>query len=140
MITRLLIACILFPCAVSAEGFDSSVELKFIIRNNPISGIQPVEETAALPLQSSETKLVGLGLISLYQKIVSSQQTKAGLCTFTPSCSQFGQSAVQQCGLFRGSLLAADRLLRCHPYNSGYYQVDPESNKLLDPLESYRSK
>jgi putative membrane protein insertion efficiency factor len=136
----LLIAGLLTACAESAMGIDPGAELKFITSSNPISKTAQHIELSHPTLETSDAKLVGMGLISLYQRIVSSQQTKTAVCTFTPSCSHFGQSAVQQCGLFHGSLLTADRLLRCHPYNSGYYQTDPKSTKLYDPLKTYQFK
>ena len=40
-------------------------------------------------------------------------------CKYHPSCSQYAIDAVRQKGLFRGSLLAGWRLLRCHPWSPG---------------------
>jgi len=37
-------------------------------------------------------------------------------CRFTPSCSAYAIEAWRRHGLFRGSYLAARRLLRCHPW------------------------
>jgi putative membrane protein insertion efficiency factor len=44
-------------------------------------------------------------------------------CRFTPTCSQYGIEAVEEHGALRGGLLAARRLLRCHPW--GRYGYDP---------------
>ena len=79
-------------------------------------------------------KSSGLVWIRLYQKMISSQDLPS--CNFTPSCSQFGFTSIQQEGLFRGILLTADRLLRCNPFVvSGHYILVKE--KYLDPIESY---
>jgi len=37
-------------------------------------------------------------------------------CRFVPTCSDYALEAVELHGAFRGSLLAAGRLLRCHPF------------------------
>jgi putative membrane protein insertion efficiency factor len=40
-------------------------------------------------------------------------------CRFYPSCSQYAVIAVTRHGAVRGTYLAAWRLLRCNPWNSG---------------------
>ncbi len=37
-------------------------------------------------------------------------------CRFVPTCSEYASEAVERRGVIRGSLLAAGRLLRCHPF------------------------
>jgi putative membrane protein insertion efficiency factor len=44
-------------------------------------------------------------------------------CRFYPSCSSYAIEALQVHGAARGSLLAARRVCRCHPWNEG--GVDP---------------
>jgi putative membrane protein insertion efficiency factor len=46
-----------------------------------------------------------------------------GACRFEPSCSQFAADAITVHGAWRGSWLAAKRLLRCHPF--GVFGLDP---------------
>ena len=43
----------------------------------------------------------------------------AGSCKYHPSCSQYALDALRTYGLFRGSVLAAWRLLRCNPWSHG---------------------
>jgi uncharacterized protein len=45
------------------------------------------------------------------------------VCRFHPSCSAYAVEALQVHGLFRGTALAAWRLLRCAPWHPG--GVDP---------------
>jgi len=58
-----------------------------------------------------------LGVIRGYQQWIS--PGLAPRCRFYPSCSSYAAQAMIVHGLGRGSLLAARRLLRCHPWNPG---------------------
>ena len=42
-----------------------------------------------------------------------------GTCKYHPSCSQYAIDALKEFGFFRGSILAAWRLLRCNPWSRG---------------------
>lgn len=44
-------------------------------------------------------------------------------CRFVPSCSHYANQAISQHGSIKGSLLAAKRLCRCHPW--GGHGDDP---------------
>lgn len=62
-------------------------------------------------------------LIRLYRWTITPAQiflfgSGAG-CRFTPSCSQYALDAVREHGALRGSLHAAGRICRCHPWNPG---------------------
>jgi putative membrane protein insertion efficiency factor len=47
-------------------------------------------------------------------------------CRYLPTCSDYALEALETHGLARGLLLAAGRLLRCHPWGgSGYDPVPP---------------
>ncbi|MBN4049673.1 membrane protein insertion efficiency factor YidD [Bacteroidales bacterium AH-315-N07] len=71
-----------------------------------------------------------------YKQFISSQDIPA--CSFTPSCSTFGVNCVKEHGLFKGSLLIFDRLMRCHPFNQKFYERDNESKRLIDPAKNYK--
>lgn len=60
-------------------------------------------------------------LIRLYQRYLSPLLPPT--CRYTPTCSQYGIEALQKHGLLKGSLLAMQRILRCHPWSKG--GVDP---------------
>ncbi len=47
-------------------------------------------------------------------------------CRYVPSCSEYAMEAVERHGVLRGSLMAAGRLLRCHPFVRGGYDPVPE--------------
>jgi putative membrane protein insertion efficiency factor len=46
-------------------------------------------------------------------------------CRFEPSCSAYALEAVRKHGPWRGSALAAWRILRCNPFNAGGYDPVP---------------
>ncbi len=66
--------------------------------------------------------------IRFYQLVLSPLLPKT--CRYLPTCSSYAIEAVLVHGIFRGSLLAARRILRCHPWGgSGYDPVPPKRAK-----------
>ena len=68
-------------------------------------------------------RTLALFLIRLYQWTVSPHLGPR--CRFYPSCSQYALEAIQQRGVLRGTLLAAARLGRCHPFHPGGFDPVP---------------
>jgi putative membrane protein insertion efficiency factor len=68
-------------------------------------------------------KRLALGLIRLYQLLT--RPWMPPVCRFHPSCSDYTMVAVQRHGLWRGGVLGAWRILRCHPFNPGGYDPVP---------------
>ncbi len=56
-----------------------------------------------------------LTAIGLYQRHVSPALPPA--CRFLPTCSEYARQAVEKYGAAKGSLLAAKRLSKCHPFH-----------------------
>ena len=56
-------------------------------------------------------------LIRLYQLGVSPLTRPR--CKFHPTCSQYAVDALRRYGVARGLIIAAWRLLRCHPWSLG---------------------
>jgi len=54
-------------------------------------------------------------------------------CRFYPCCSSYAAEAIREHGAARGSLLAAKRLCKCHPWHPG--GVDPVPKKVTDKQE-----
>ncbi len=64
------------------------------------------------------------GLIRGYQVLVS--PVLPASCRFMPSCSTYAIDAIAAHGPLAGSMLAARRICRCHPWNDGGYDPVPQ--------------
>jgi uncharacterized protein len=62
-------------------------------------------------------KRLAIGSIRAYKRFVSPMLPPS--CRFTPSCSQYTLEAIEKYGFFRGGIMGAKRLLRCHPFSKG---------------------
>lgn len=60
-----------------------------------------------------------IGFVNAYQRFISPLLGKN--CRFTPTCSEYFIQAVEKYGILRGVYLGGERILRCHPFNSGGY-------------------
>ncbi|MCX7994343.1 MAG: membrane protein insertion efficiency factor YidD [candidate division WOR-3 bacterium] len=87
--------------------------------------------------ETNPVKIVFTTAIRLYQVSISPAQ--GDVCNFSPSCSNFAREALEKHGIFWGTLMATDRLLRCNP--SAIYLYDKfytgiENDKIYDPVEN----
>jgi putative membrane protein insertion efficiency factor len=73
----------------------------------------------------------GVLLLRLYRAVIS--PLYGDVCRYYPSCSAYALQAVQMHGLLPGSVLAARRLLRCHPWAAGGVDDVPSSTRLQWP-------
>lgn len=51
-------------------------------------------------------------------------------CRYVPTCSDYAMEAVDRYGVLRGGLMAAWRVLRCHPFVQGGYDPVVKSESL----------
>ncbi len=58
-----------------------------------------------------------IGLIAIYRYCIS--PFLGNNCRFYPSCSEYGQQALKEWGLIKGSWLTAKRICKCHPGHPG---------------------
>ena len=65
--------------------------------------------------------------IRLYQRIAPSWMRK--MCRYNPSCSQYAIIVLREKGAFKGSLLAAVRIIRCIPPFGGEDWPDKHCHK-----------
>ena len=81
--------------------------------------------------------------ISAWQRL--SYNSNLLSCQFYPSCSNYGAIAISQRGIFVGSAIAADRIVRCNPFALDYhYDLNGKFHypdyRLIDPLQIIDSK
>lgn len=69
-------------------------------------------------------KFFACKLIKFYQKYLSK-----GTCMYVPSCSQYTLEAILKHGFFKGCVLGAGRILRCHPWCKGGFDKVPDKKK-----------
>ncbi|MGN0533401.1 MAG: membrane protein insertion efficiency factor YidD [Eubacterium sp.] len=68
-------------------------------------------------------------LIRTYQLTISPRFSH-GSCRYTPTCSQYAIEAIEIHGIFKGTLLAVRRILRCNPFfKGGWDPVPPKKTK-----------
>jgi putative membrane protein insertion efficiency factor len=58
-----------------------------------------------------------VALLGVYKRRISPLLPRS--CRFTPTCSEYARLAILKHGPGRGGLLAAGRILRCHPFHPG---------------------
>ena len=78
----------------------------------------------------NEVQVVFSGLFLMYKTFFSSQDLT--VCTFTPSCSEFGILAVKKFGVVRGGVMTMDRLTRCNGLTPQNYEIDKKTMLLKD--------
>ena len=74
-----------------------------------------------------------LGLLRGYKWAISPLLPPA--CRYVPTCSDYAMEAVDRYGLFRGSLMATARVLRCHPLAKGGY--DPVVSSTVEKARDF---
>ena len=89
------------------------------------------------PHETNPVNIVASTGFRLYQTLISPSQ--GDVCNFSPSCSHFAKSSIEEHGIVLGSLMASDRLQRCNPWALGllgkYYHGIRE-HKIHDPVQS----
>ncbi|MBQ8503123.1 MAG: membrane protein insertion efficiency factor YidD [Clostridia bacterium] len=69
-----------------------------------------------------------LSLIRFYRRHISPHLPP--MCRYYPTCSCYAIEAIETHGAFKGSLMAAWRILRCNPFSAGGYDpVPPKKEK-----------
>ena len=132
---RFCVFCLSVFIFVSPAFASEATDLAFIRKINPMTTAKPQAVVRFNPQETSELKLAATGLIRLYQKFISSQDSPT--CSFSPSCSRFGMACIQEYGVLRGVLLTADRLIRCNGSQSRHYHKDSVTGKYIDPVSDY---
>lgn len=71
-----------------------------------------------------------IGLIRAYRYLLSPWMGTQ--CRFYPSCSHYGEEAIQHYGAIKGMGLIIWRLLRCNPWHPGGFDYVPGTEPVQD--------
>ena len=72
-------------------------------------------------------KRVLIAILRFYKRRISPLLPNA--CIYTPTCSEYAMEAIEKHGVFKGTWLAIQRVLRCNPFHEGGYDPVPEPKK-----------
>ena len=73
-------------------------------------------------------KKILLAVIRFYKRHISPHLPP--MCKYYPTCSCYAIEAIETHGAFKGSVLAALRILRCNPrFSGGYDPVPPKKER-----------
>jgi len=83
-------------------------------------------------------KSLALRLLRLYKRWISPAFPPS--CRYVPTCSEYAMEAVERYGTLRGGIMAAWRVLRCHPLAKGGYDpvVKADPVRRSSPFISHR--
>jgi len=62
-------------------------------------------------------KRLMIAAIKGYKKFISPYIIRS--CRYAPTCSEYAVEALEKFGFFRGTMMAAWRILRCNPFSRG---------------------
>ena len=89
---------------------------------------EPASTARSIPLLPRNAVL---SLLHGYRATIS--HAYGDVCKYYPSCSAYAVGAVQQHGALKGSVMAAARIARCHPWAAGGVDdVPPHTNFRYD--------
>jgi putative membrane protein insertion efficiency factor len=89
----------------------------------------------------SITRKIVQAPIHVYRKVIS--PLKPPVCRFHPTCSAYALEAIEVHGALKGSMLAAKRIVKCHPFHPGGVDlVPPKKEKVKEekPKASHSSQ
>lgn len=121
-----VISCLLLGLLLLRNDVQAQVEL---YKNVIPSGNTKIVYNQAKN-NKNEAEVLFSSLFLMYKSFFSSQDLT--VCTFTPSCSEYGILAVKNSGLIKGGIMTMDRLTRCNGLSPGNYEIDKKQSLLKD--------
>ena len=82
---------------------------------------------------NNEIKFIFSSLYFSYKHFISPQDLST--CVFSPSCSTYSIRAIRKHGFIIGIMESFDRLTRCNPLSPENYEINPRTNKFIDPVQ-----
>lgn len=134
MITRFSLFFLIFLCSFFIVSAKNSTE-KTSEHKSHLTYQQIKNKSSSVKDQTNPVKIVSVLLIRSYQYFFSSLD--GSTCQFRPSCSHFGAEAIKKHGVLLGTLMTADRILRCNPFTRGKYPLTDDKRHHHDPVEEH---
>lgn len=75
-------------------------------------------------------QLLMMGIINVYRYCISPLLPRS--CRFHPTCSAYAYEAIRIHGIGNGIKLAAQRLLKCHPWGWSGFDPVPSCKKRME--------
>lgn len=97
-------------------------------RNEPANGgfriLRMGRGTGKSAARMKIARNIALLLLRGYKLVISPWLPAS--CRYVPTCSEYAMEAIDRFGVLRGSAMAMQRILRCHPFaKAGYDPVVP---------------
>jgi uncharacterized protein len=122
----IVISCLLLGLLLLRNNASAQVALY----RNVISNGQPKKTYEEAKNNKNEIQIAFSGLFLMYKTFFSSQDLT--VCTFSPSCSEYGILAIKNFGMVKGGIMTMDRLTRCNGLSPKQYEIDKASMLLKD--------
>lgn len=113
----------------SADDFSFSYQLTKAHKKQSVGSTYKAEISG----NRNEMEVIFSSLFFFYKTVLSSQDQN--VCSFYPSCSEFGIKAIKTKGILKGGIMTFDRLTRCNGLSPSNYTIDYERRKLSDPVK-----
>jgi putative component of membrane protein insertase Oxa1/YidC/SpoIIIJ protein YidD len=125
----LQLVLVVFP---GSRGYcQCTRDLDLILRARERANHEISPSTAVWGGREQEVALIPSSMIAFYQRFVSPQDVP--VCNFVPSCSQFAREAINRYGIVEGTLMASERLQRCHQLGDKHtYAIDDSTGRYID--------
>lgn len=113
--------------------FYPSVCLGEKIEWEPWEALKSQKKVKKVGYETSLPKIIFLKSYKVFSKYIS--PLDGSRCAFRPTCARYSFEAIQKYGAFKGIVMAAERVMRCHGYfREKDYPLAP-SGHFYDPVE-----
>ncbi|SHF52523.1 Haemolytic domain-containing protein [Mariniphaga anaerophila] len=126
----IFVHCVFFAAKAQSPDYYGISEIKGLFEAHEHKAPKYKSESNK---PKNEFEFLTASSFNVYKAFLSSQDNPS--CVFHPSCSEYSVQALQQKGLFLGTLYTFDRLSRCHRFiKNDQYIFDPSKQRYYDPV------
>lgn len=131
---KILAAVTILFCNLSLQAQVES-DFQFARNLNQKTEKKGIVKQFSQQISGNQNELDALfsGLFLFYKLVLSSQDNS--VCSFHPSCSEYGLMSIKKRGLIVGGIMTFDRLTRCNGLSPENYEINMSLRKLNDPVK-----